>query len=138
MKKLNPICSNTAGTHKGNITRYSAAQIDSRYLLCRCDGSTKVAVCNKNEAPIGIITDLANAADPVNVALLGNTGWTSKLWTTTALNAGDTVCVVDGGKIGALPTAKGSYWKVGVALTEAKINTLVEVSTCFPQAVQVA
>ena len=131
MKKL--ILSNGAeGTHAGNITKAAATPISQKYLLCKLNSEGAVTISGAADPPIGVATDEAEVAgDFVNVALLGASD-TIKMLANTAISAGEIVVADSGGKVKALPAASGTYYQVGIALSAAGANGLVECVSCLP------
>ena len=131
MKKL--ILSNVAeGTHAGNITKMAAEVITRKYLLCKLNQSGKVSIAGGADCPIGVVTDEVERVDDlVNVALLGVCD-TVKMVASESVSPGDIVVVGTGGKVKSLPSADGTYYQVGIALTPASADGIVEFVSCLP------
>lgn len=115
------VFSNVAdGTHSGNITRILENTFTSSHLLAKQGTSANlVDVCSALDLPIGTITDEGAASDAVNLALLGSASSTLTMVASEAISAGTHVYAAAAGKVSTLPVAAGTYYRVGVALTDA-------------------
>ncbi|MDR2436178.1 MAG: hypothetical protein LBD33_02620 [Puniceicoccales bacterium] len=131
MKKLT--LSNVAeGTHAGNITKAAAEVITRKYLLCKLNQTGKVSIAGGTDCPIGVATDEVERVDDlVNVALLGACD-TVKMVASETVSAGEIVVVGTGGKVKELPDTAGTYYQVGIALTPANADGIVECVSCLP------
>jgi len=125
------------GTSKNSRRYRASAAITTRYLLGKAgaDDEHIAVVAATSDKPIGVITDEAAAAeDPVNVELLGVTNRTLVLVAAGAIAVAADVYATAAGKVDIKPTAAGTYWRVGVALTApGAANDPVEVATCRPR-----
>ena len=135
-------CANiAAGTHEGAITKLADAAITTRFLLVTFGtDAAHIAVNGASDNPLGVCTDEAAAAEePVNVALLGAGAQTVKMVASEAVDAGEEVYSAASGKVSDLPTAAGTYYRVGKALDEATADgDEIEVDPYPPQAVVVS
>lgn len=125
------------GSHKSSRPYLSSAAIATRYLLAKvgADDEHIAVVAATSDKPIGVISDEASAAEePVNVELLGVTNRTLPLVAAAAITVGADVYSTAAGKVDVKPTAAGTYWRVGVALTApGAANDPVEVALCKPR-----
>lgn len=103
--------------------RYKAsAAVATRFLLCKkgADDEHAAAVAAASDEPIGAFTDEPAAAeDPTDVALFGISPSTLPLVAAAAITMGAEVYSDGTGKVTIKPTAAGTYWRVGTALTAA-------------------
>lgn len=143
---LFPHCLLTTATNTlpGNVgsskcsRRYRAsAAMATRYLFVKAgaDDEHIAVVAATADKPIGVATDEAAAAeDPVNVELLGVTNRTLVCVAAAAIAVAADVYTTAAGKVTIKPTAAGTYWRVGVALTAPGADgDPVEVATCKPR-----
>jgi hypothetical protein len=101
-------------------------------LLCKLDQTGKISIANEEDCSIGVATDEVEQADDfVNVALLGACD-TVKMVASGAVSAGEIVVVGDRGKVKNLPDTDGTYHQVGIALTPANADGIVECASCLP------
>lgn len=124
------------GTHEGSLTRKTDAAISTRYLLARVGSDADhVAVCGASNAPIGVFTDEAAAAEAfLALDLLGVSKRTTLLVASEPISAGAHLYTAANGKVQDLPTAPGTYYEVGLALTAAAADgDLLEASHCLPR-----
>lgn len=139
MKKLIPMI-NEAGRHaSGILTRLCDAALTFPALVKAGSDDDHVAVATAaTEAPLGVTTHATDAAeDEVGVELFGSPG-TKRLVASAAIDAGDRICAAAAGKAQKLPTAAGSYYVIGRALTDASGDTVeFEAETCVPYLVVV-
>ncbi|MGF1450265.1 MAG: hypothetical protein ACFB20_12730 [Opitutales bacterium] len=128
------ILSNIAeGTHAGNLSRVLEAAVTTRYLLARTgSGTDGILVGTATDLPVGVITDEGAIGDVVNVALLGSAASTRLVVANGNIAAGRLIVASTAGKVVALPSAPGSYFVVGQAITAAANGGLVEFDPCVP------
>lgn len=112
------------GTHEGAKSYLADAAITVRHLLYAIGSSARhIAVCAANAIPIGTVSDEVAtadiAADPKAVELLGISSRTMLMVAAEEIVVGEAVFTAAGGKIQDLPTAGGTYYQVGYALTAA-------------------
>jgi len=123
------------GTHEGSISKKADAVVTTRYLLGK-EGTDDdhVAVCGVADEPKGVLTDEVKAAeDHVAVELLGISKRTLLMVASEALDAGERLYTAAGGKVQNEPGVAGTYWMVGIALTDAGADSdTVEVQHCIP------
>ncbi|HCJ11602.1 MAG: hypothetical protein A2Y14_01820 [Verrucomicrobia bacterium GWF2_51_19] len=132
------ISNNNTGTHSGHITKLASVNIGQKHLLGVFGKYyTQVEVCKADQAPFGVMTDIASINEPINVAILGNTGTSLKMVAAVAIKAGSMVFTADNGRIQALPTVKGNYYEIGMALTDAEKDDDVEVASCVARKVTI-
>ncbi len=129
-----PILSNIAeGTHAGNVTRVLEAAVTTRYLLARTGtGTDGILVATATNLPLGVITDEGAIGDAVNVALLGSADSTRLVVANGNISAGALIVASTAGKVVALPSAPGTYYIVGQAISDAANGGLVEFDPCVP------
>jgi hypothetical protein len=128
------------GTHAGNLTKKADAAIATRFLLVKFGTDVAhVAVNTDGDMPLGICSDEAAAAeDLVNVELLGVAGQTRLCVASEAITLTDELYTADGGKVQDLPTAAGTYYKIGRPLQAAGADgDVIEFEPCYPVAVTV-
>ena len=126
---------NSVGTHAGHITRATDVALATRHLLVRPGSdASHVTLGNASSRPIGVATDEASAAEAeVNVALLGSANTTLRMVASETIAAGVPVFAAADGKVQDAPAAPGLYYMVGMSLTAATANTLIEVDPCVSQ-----
>ncbi|MDR3143894.1 MAG: hypothetical protein LBT64_00115 [Puniceicoccales bacterium] len=130
------------GTHDCNITKRAEEAIPTKYLLGKFGTlPSDVGICGALDIPIGVITDEAAAPSAqsekaiVNVALLGSPT-TLRVVAGAPVEAGDVLVVAGAGKVKPLPDAQTdsqTYGMVGIAMTGAVADGLVEFMSCVPQ-----
>ena len=121
------------GTHERAINLLTDAAVSTRYLIGKFGtDASHVAVAGTADIAIGVITDEADAAeDSVAVALLGSTGETRKAVASAAIAAGAFITSAASGKVRTLPTAAGTYYILGIALTAAAADgDVIEFDSC--------
>ncbi|MDD2763481.1 MAG: DUF2190 family protein [Opitutaceae bacterium] len=125
------------GTSKHSRRYLASAAVATRYLLAKlgADAEHIAVVAATSDQPIGVMTDEAAAAeDPINVELLGVTGRTLPLVAAGAIATGADVYQTAAGKVDVKPTAAGTYWRIGTALTAATADgDPIEVATSRPR-----
>jgi hypothetical protein len=128
------VLSNIAeGTHDGVITKLADAAITTRYLLVKfgSDVDHIAVLAADDDLPLGPCEDEPAAAeDPVAVPLLGCVPRTVKLVASEAIDYGDEVFAVAGGKVQDTPVAKGTYYRVGRAIQT--VTTDGDIVECIP------
>jgi hypothetical protein len=95
---------------------------NARYALVKkgADDEHAAIVAAASDEPIGAATDEAAAAeDPINVELFGINAKTLPLVAKAAIGLGADVYSDGTGKVTVKPTAAGTYWRVGKAMTAA-------------------
>lgn len=122
------------GTHEtGCITKKCDAALTSENLIVKQGtDSDHVAVTAANtDTPLGIALSKTDAAeDTVGVALPGKAG-TKLAVASAAIAVGARVVPTAAGKIVTLPTAGGTYWVIGRALTAATADgDIIEIDDC--------
>lgn len=126
------------GTHHNHVTRNADAAIATRYFLVKegtTAGTTIAAIAAASDKPLGVCTDEpAAAGDPVAVKLLSANDKTVRMVAKVAITVGADVYSYGNGKVTVTPTAAGTYWKVGVALTAVTTDgDVIIVEPCLPQ-----
>lgn len=128
------------GVHCDSVTRLTDAAITSRHLLYKVGSDADhIAVGGAADLPIGTIDDEADAAEEnLSVQLLGK-GPTKRMVASEAISAGEEAYTAASGKVQDLPTAAGTYWRVGTALTAAAADgDIIEVADCVAQKLVIA
>lgn len=123
------------GTRAGSFTAKAAAAITSRYLLVKpTTNKLEVAIAGASDFPIAQVDDEAAAAgDLVNANLLGLSDRTLLMVASEAIALDDEIYTAANGKVQDLPTAAGTYYKVGRPLSTASADgELIEVIPCYP------
>ncbi len=116
---INTLPANVGTSQFGRRFR-AAAAVTTRYLLCKkgADDEHAAAVAAASDEPIGAFTDESAAAeDLINVDLFGINSRTLPLVAKVAITLGADVYSDGTGKVTVKPTAAGTYWKVGKAMT---------------------
>ncbi|MDR1890669.1 MAG: DUF2190 family protein [Puniceicoccales bacterium] len=136
------LSNSVVGTHACNITKQAEEAIPTKYLLGKFGTQeTDVALCGTSDLPIGIITDEAAAPtsggpkEIVNVALLGSPD-TLQAVASTAIAAGAILIPAESGKVTTLPEPTESdqiCTMIGIALTSAAANQIIEFMSCVSQ-----
>ena len=107
------------GIHDQAKTFALDAAVSTRYLLGTLGTDVNhIAVAGAADFPLGVINDEGSIGDSIAVGLLGK-GPTKRMSPSGPIAAGAEVYTDAGGQVQALPTAPGTYWNVGVALTAA-------------------
>lgn len=129
-------------TPKGRATRLADASFTLRYLLCKPGSdATHIAICTASDIPLGVVPDSTPTADqaasdlsyPLPVNLLGLNEDTERMVASGVIAVGAFVVADAAGKVKTLPTATGTYYIIGRALTAAAADLdLIEVAPCFP------
>lgn len=112
------------GTHPdGIISKAADASHATRHLLVKTGtDADHIAACGAGDLPLGVTDDEPSAAeDLVNVALLGAAPGTRRVMAATALAAGIDLYTAASGLVQALPTAAGTYYKVGRSVTVGQL-----------------
>ncbi|MBC2593049.1 DUF2190 family protein [Ruficoccus amylovorans] len=141
IKKLfhaRPVFANSAeGTHAGRITRILENTVSVRNLLGKIGPTAdQTSLCGAGDKPLGVITDSGEAGEHVSISLLSASSTTILLVASEAILAGQDIYTSASGKVQNEPTAAGTYYLVGRALTAASgDNTLVEVEAFAPRKV---
>jgi hypothetical protein len=122
------------GTHAGSLTKKATAAITTRNLLVKFGATADLlAVNGVADEPLGPCVDEAGINDPATIRLLGIYPETVIMVGVEAVAAGADVYTAASGKVQDLPTANGTYWKVGKALTACTgDNDAFEVAHCTP------
>lgn len=135
MKKLIPMI-NEAGSHAtGKITRKGdAALADGVFVKAGTDDGHVAVTTSPTECPIGLTTHATDAAeDEVGVELPGASEGTKVAVAAGVIGVNDRICATANGRAVKLPTAGGTYWVVGRALTAAgAANVAFEFEGCTP------
>lgn len=129
------------GTHEGSVSRKAAGAITTRFLLVKPTATlNEVDIAGAADRPLGLCDDEAAAAgDLVNVNLLGISKRTLLMVASEAIAIDDEVYTAAGGKVQDLPTAAGTYWKVGRPIVAAGADgDLLEVEPCLPEKLVIA
>jgi hypothetical protein len=119
------------GTHENSVTRYAENAVNARFLLGKvgASGDLFVDIAGADDAPLFVITDEAADGDPVPCDILGGLGRTTRVTAAGAISVGDEIVAAANGKAQTLPTAPGTYYSVGRALTAAQnADDLIEIA----------
>lgn len=135
MKKLIPMI-NEAGSHAtGKVTRKcDAALADGVFVKAGSDDGHVAVTTAPTECPIGLTTHATDAAeDEVGVELPGASGGTKTAISSAAIAVNERICATANGKAVKLPTAGGTYYVIGRAITAAgAANVAFEFEGCTP------
>jgi len=134
---------NSAGSHAfAALTRTADGALASEHLLVKpgSNKATEVALCGKNDMPLGVATDSAADGDTdVGVECLGGAGGTLLMTAAEAVAAGVEVYTAANGQVSDLSAVAGTYYKVGLALSAAgAAGDEIEVAPCYPVATTVS
>jgi hypothetical protein len=135
MSTRRPVFSNIAqGTHAGYVTVTAASAFTSKYLLAKADATAgQIDICGVSDCPVGIATDEADAGDPVALKILGVSPQSVLVTANGALSAESYLYTAANGEVQTEPTAAGTYYLIGRALTAATTaGDLIEAETCVP------
>lgn len=126
------LLNSTTGEHEtGRYPMEAEEAFTTRYLLGQKgtdDDQVKINVANTR--PLGVVYDEPALGDRTNVVLLGVTPGTVKMVAGEAVDAGDKLWTLAGGKVG--DTHSTGAFLVGRALHAAAQDAVVEVQHCFP------
>lgn len=126
----------TPGTYKHGKPYRTDAAILERYLFVEIGSDAEhVAVTNAlSDIPVGICRDTASTAEtPIGVDLLGVRQGTILVRAGETIAAGDMLIPGTNGRARVLPTAPGTYYICGRALSSGDDGELIEVALSFPQ-----
>lgn len=127
-----------AGTHpSGGVTLIAGAAIAARHLLLKLSSGAWV-VAGAADKPIAVSDDDVDSGEFLNGNILGNTPGTLLLTAGGNVTVGAEVYVAADGKVTVIPTAAGTYYCVGVALTAGASGDLIEVAHRAPVAATVS
>jgi hypothetical protein len=130
-----PVFANIAqGTHAGYVTVTAASAFTSKYLLAMADSTPgEIDVCGAGNCPVGVATDEADVGDPVALKILGVSPQSVLVTANGAIAAESYLYAVANGEVQTEPTAAGTYYLIGRALTAATTaGDLIEAETCVP------
>lgn len=122
------------GVRETSLHAYADAVIGTRFLLVKTGSDAEhVAINTDGDKPLGAVQDEADAVeDRITVFVLGK-GHNQLLVAIDAIAKDDYVYTADDGKVQTSPTAAGTYWLVGRALSAATNDgDLIHVETCIP------
>jgi hypothetical protein len=130
---------NSVGTHAGHITRNADVVIGRRHLLLAVGSdAAHVTLCGSGGKALGVAMDEAAAVDdPVDMALLGCASSTLLMVASEAINAGELIFPASDGKVQNAPMG-GVHYCVGIALSSAAQDGLVEVDPCVANLVNLS
>lgn len=123
------------GTHEDCITKLADAAISTRFLLVKFGTDVNhIAANGESDKPLGVCTDEPSAAEePANVDLLGTAMNTRKMVASEIIAYNEDVYTAASGKVQGEPSAAGTYYKVGRALTASTTDgDVIEVEPCLP------
>jgi len=130
------------GSH-GQLTRFAEEVLPARHLLVtQGTASNQFLVADGTARPMGTVPDTVDADnlddEPKAIELLGIAPRTLPMVAAAAFDQDIDLYSLAGGKVGALPVAAGTYWRVGRSLNEAGgADVNVEVAHHAPVAVVV-
>ena len=129
-------------TPKGRCTRLADASFTLRYLLCKPGSdASHIAICTASDIPLGVVPDMTPTTDqansdlsyPLPVNLFGLNEDSERMIASGVIALGAFVVADAAGKVKTLPTATGTYYIVGRALSAAAADLdQIEVAPCFP------
>ncbi len=126
------------GAHKGTLTKYTDAPLSARRLVSFGKNSDSVKSCGITDIPFGCTLQESDAAgEPTTVILLGISNQTVRLQAAQNITSGNLLVCAEEGKIKPFTKTPGSYWVIGLSLTNAQSGELVEVATTVPYQVEV-
>ena len=125
------------GTHaNGVLTLKCDAALASANLLVKkgTDASHVAVTAAETDFPRGFVMHgTETAEDHVSVRLLGKGGDTKLAVASAAIAADARVVPAAAGKVQTIPTAQGTYWVVGRAVTAAAADgDPIEIDDCHP------
>lgn len=124
------------GTHaNGRLTKFCDAALATSNLLLKkgTDASHVAVTAAATDYPMGFNYAPTDAAeDTVGLHLLGKGGDTKLGVASGAIAADDRLVPAAAGKVQTIPTASGTYWVIGRAVTAAADGEPVEVDDCHP------
>lgn len=127
------------GVHPtGRTTVEAEAAIPARRLLLKHGtGNRQALVAGASDQPAFVAGDSANVGDVIEGAILGAATGTLLVVTAEAIARDDDLYTAAGGKVQKLPSAPGTYYKVGRALVPAEADSDVEFVHQLPEPVVV-
>lgn len=136
-------CNVAEGTHQGTLSKLADAALTTPHLLAKwgSDGD-HIAICGASDKPLGSVPDEVATVDlttlrvPVNLLGLGES--TRLGVASEAIALTDDLYTAASGKIQNLPTAAGTYYRIGRPVTTASADgDVIEYVSCVPVAVTV-
>lgn len=130
-----PVFANIAqGTHAGYVTVTAASTFSGKYLLAKANATAgKVDPCGVSDCPVGVATDEADVGDPLALKLPGVSPQSVLVTANGAITAGTYLYAAANGQVQSEPTAAGTYYLVGRALTTSTgAGDQIEAETCVP------
>lgn len=121
------------GVHDTSKTFALDATVATRFLLGKIGSDVNhIALCGVDDIPIGTINDEGVAEDPIAVGLLGKSP-TKRMVADGIIAAGAELFAAASGKVQVRPSAAGTYYFVGIALTaSAGDGDVLEVNDTVP------
>ncbi len=121
---------------KKTLTINSTIAAGTHYLLVKLTSASAGNLCGANEIPLGTLADLQagghTSGEQGTVSLLGK-GPTKLMVANEAITIGEQVFAAASGKVQDLPTASGTHYAVGWALTTAAADgDIIEVQDHAP------
>jgi hypothetical protein len=141
MKKLIPMINEVGRHYGGKITRKCDGKLSAfAFVKAGSEAGSVAATTAPTEQPIGTaMHDTDAKGDDVAIELPGGSPGTKLAVAGGAISALARICAGEGGKAVALPSAAGTYWVVGRALTAATAEgDEIEFEGCVPYPVTVA
>jgi len=120
--------------HDSSITRTNDVAIAARHLLWQQGaGAGTVALGAAAAIPLGTIDNIETGTALRQSILLLGKGATKKMVASEAITAGEAVYTAANGKVQDLPTAAGTYYLVGTAVTASTADDqIIEVRDIAP------
>lgn len=133
-ERLGDLCNESHGG--GLITRNAAQDFGERYLLAGFGvTANEMDIAEADDRPLAVCTDLPEADEPANFAILGVASGTLPMIASKAIAVGDEVYTTAAGRVTDDGGVAGSY-HVGVAITAASdAGDQIEVAHQAPVAV---
>lgn len=118
-------CNIADGTHAGSITMKAKQNFGYSNLVAKLHSNGEVKVAGPTDKPFGVCTDEADPDDNIAVALPGCAESTFMCMAAAEIKAGNAVYTAAQGKV--TPVAAGGSYRIGVAISDATTNGVVEV-----------
>ncbi len=128
------LCNIAEGTHEDSVTKLADAAITTRYLLVKVGSDANhIAVANAADCPLGVCSDEPSAAEAeADVKLFGCAQSSRIMVPIENISAGDEVYSAAGGKVQDEPLVPGTYYRVGLAMTDGLADEPFEVDPRDP------
>lgn len=134
----NEVVPGTVPHHRGIKTLRAEAALTAHSFVKLGTGEGQVLPAGAGDQPIGWVIDDAATGEDIAVHLMGSAPITAVVRAAAAIPHSANVYTAADGKCTVVPTAPGTYWRAGIALTNATADgDEIEVDPTAPVAVTI-